>query len=86
MSKPERDLKPMMRAAKDGDHSAAKALLRLYGFDALATEIKRGNPFAPKVARQIAALTSHIGTEWEADLLRVDLPPRRRTHPGVFEE
>ena len=86
MAKPKPDLRSMCLAARDGDHSAAKAVLRLYGFDALATEIKRGNPFAPKVARQIAALTSHIGTEWEADLLRVGLPPRRRTRPVVFED
>ena len=63
MAKPKPDLRSMCLAARDGDHSAAKAVLRLYGFDALATEIKRGNPFAPRVARQIGALTSHIGTD-----------------------
>ena len=45
-----------------------KAVLRLYGFDALAREIKRNFPFSNRVRRQIDALTCAYGTEWEADL------------------
>ena len=76
MSKSGPDLRSMCLAARDGDHSAAKALLRLYGFDALAGEVKRGSPFPPRVKRQLDALTCHVGTEWEADLSRIPPPPR----------
>ena len=60
MAKPKRDLRSMCLAARDGDHSAAKAVLRLYGFDALAREIKRNFPFSNRVRRQIDALTCAI--------------------------
>jgi hypothetical protein len=39
----------MMRAARDGDHSAAKALLKLYGFGQIAAEIKPGKPYSNRV-------------------------------------
>ena len=32
MAKPKRDLRPMHRAAYAGDHDAARAVLKLYGF------------------------------------------------------
>ena len=48
----------------------------LYGFDALAREIKRNFPFSNRVRRQIDALTCAYGTEWEADLARIDLHHR----------
>ena len=83
---PKHDLRPMRQAAMAGDHFAARALLRLYGFDEIAAEIKRNLPFSNRVRRQVLALTAGIDTEWEADLLRVDLPPRRRTRPIVFED
>ena len=87
MAKPKRDLRSMCLAARDGDHSAAKAVLRLYGFDALAREIKRNFPFSNRVRRQIDALTCAYGTEWEADLARIDLSSRRhRPRNIVFED
>jgi hypothetical protein len=39
----------MRQAAMAGDHSAARALLRLYGYDQIAAEIKRNLPFSPRV-------------------------------------
>ena len=50
MAKPKRDLRAMRRAAMAGDQSAAKALLRLYGFGAIAQEIKAGKPSQPACA------------------------------------
>ena len=36
-------------------------------------------PFSNRVRRQVDALTCAYGTEWEADLVRIDLPsPRPR--------
>jgi hypothetical protein len=58
MAKPKHDLRAMRQAARAGDHSAARALLKLYGFDEIAAEIKRGLPFSPRVHRQIRALTA----------------------------
>ena len=76
MAKPKRDLRAMQIAARDGDHNAAKALLRLYNFDEFAREITPGKPYPTRVRKAIDALTGAIGTEWE-ELLVPD-PPRRR--------
>ena len=61
MAKPKRDLRSMRQAAMAGDHSAAGALLRLYGFDEIAAEIKRNLPFSPRVRRAVDALTAGTG-------------------------
>ena len=82
MSAPKRDLRPMMRAARDGDHSAAKALLKLYGFDQIAAEIKPGKPYSNRVRKAVDAITAGIDTEWE-DLITVEPPLRRSKAPRV---
>ena len=82
MSKPKRDLRPMMRAARDGDHSAAKALLKLYGFGQIAAEIKPGKPYSNRVRKAVDAITAAIDTEWE-DLITVEPPPRRTKAPRL---
>jgi hypothetical protein len=91
MGKIKHNLRPMRQAARAGDHSAARALLKLYGFAEIAAEIKRGLPFSPRVHRQIRALTAGVGEgdkldEWERvnergeieSLLLPDPPPSRR--------
>ena len=82
MSAPKRDLRPMMRAARDGDHSAAKALLKLYGFGQIAAEIKPGKPYSNRVRKAVDAITAAIDTEWE-DLITVEPPLRRSKAPRV---
>ena len=77
MAKPKRDLRPMHRAAYAGDPSAAKAVLRLYGFDEIAKEIKPGRPFSTRVRNAVGAISGSVDTEWERDLLHD--PPRRRS-------
>lgn len=100
MGKLKRDLRPMRQAARAGDHSAARALLKLYGFDELAAEIKRNFPFSTRVWRQIRAMTAGVGKgdqldEWEyrnergeiVSLLLPDPPsPRRRARNITFED
>ena len=101
MSKSKHDLRPMRQSARAGDHSAARALLKLYGFDEIAAEIKRGLPFSP-LRRPVAALTAGTGEgdqpgEWEwvnekgqiENDLQYDPPasPRRaRSSPTVLED
>ena len=70
----------MRIAASDGDHNAAKALLRLYNFDEFARDIKPGKPYSRRVQKVIDALTGAVGTEWEKDLL-CDPPPRGSKPP-----
>ena len=86
MAKPKQDLRAMQIAARDGDHSAARALLKLYQFDEIAKEIKPGKPYSSRVRKAVDALTCAIGTEWE-DLL-VYPPPRRSKPPrlDVFDD
>ena len=82
MAKPKRDLRPMHRAAYAGDHDAARAILKLYGFGELAVEIKPGRPFSTRVRNAIGAISGSVDTEWERDLLH-DPPPRRSKAPRV---
>ena len=82
MSKPKRDLRAMRIAARDGDHNAAKALLRLFNFDEFAREITLGKPYSKRVRKAIDALTCAVGTEWE-ELLLSEPPPRRSKAPNV---
>jgi hypothetical protein len=72
-TRPKRDLRAMQRAARDGDCSAARALLRLYGFDEIARQVN--TPYSNRVRTAIDALTAGVDTEWEPDM--IDLPPRR---------
>jgi hypothetical protein len=88
-----KNLRSLRQAARAGDHSAARTLLRLYGFDELAAGVNRGLPFSPRVKRQVLALTAGTGTgdqpdEWEyrnerAEIVSLLLPdppsPRRLT-------
>ena len=60
MPKAKRDLRQMRQAAMRGDTNAARALLRLYGFGALAAEVRADN-WSPRAQRQIAALTAGTG-------------------------
>jgi hypothetical protein len=76
MAKPKPDLRPLHRAAYAGDHSAARAVLKLYGFGELAAEIKPGKPFSTRVRNAVGAISGSVDTEWEKDLLH-DPPPRR---------
>jgi hypothetical protein len=60
----------MRQAAMAGDHSAARALLRLYGYDKIADELKRAKPFSNRVRRAVDMLTAGTGApgtvgEWE---------------------
>ena len=82
MAKPKRDLRPMHRAAKAGDHDAARAVLKLYGFSEIAAEIKPGRPFSTRVRNAVNAISGSVDTEWEEDLLR-DPPPWRSKVPRV---
>jgi hypothetical protein len=62
MGKSNQDLRSLRQAAMAGDHSAARHLLRLYGHERLAREIKRNNlPFPPRVATMVGALTAGTG-------------------------
>lgn len=82
-----KDLRALRQAAMQGDHSAARALLKLYRHDKIAGEIKHGKPFSPRVKRTVDVLTAGTGTDWEyigADgNIHNDLqqdPPRKTTH------
>jgi hypothetical protein len=61
MGKSNQDLRSLRQAAMAGDHSAARALLKLYGYDQIAAEIKRNLPFSPRVLKMIGALTAGTG-------------------------
>ena len=56
LARPKRDLRAMRIAARDGDHNAAKALLRLFNFDEFAREITPGKPYSKRVRKAIDAL------------------------------
>jgi hypothetical protein len=99
MPKPKRNLRQMRQAAMGGNTNAAKALLRVYGFGALAAEIRPNKPWPPRVARQVRALTAGTGEsdgpgEWERvnettgeieSLLHHDPPRVVRPRP-MFED
>jgi hypothetical protein len=61
MGKSKQDLRTLRQAARAGDPSAARALLRLYQRDELAREIKRNLPFSPRVRKAINALAAGVG-------------------------
>jgi hypothetical protein len=97
MSKSNRELRKMRQAAMAGDHSAARALLKLYGFLQLAAEVKPGFPFSPRVAKMVAALTAGTGEgdepgPWEHRNERgeiesiINRDPPRPVRPRVFDE
>ena len=53
----------------------------------MAKPQKRDLRFSNRVRRQIDALTCAYGTEWEADMVRIDLSsPRMRPRNIVFED
>jgi hypothetical protein len=97
-----RDLRKLRQAAMAGDHSAARALLKLYRYDEIAREIKPGHPFSNRVRRMVGVLTAGTGAgdepgPWEArnertgeiesDILE-DPPSRRGPRPRapILEE
>jgi hypothetical protein len=97
MSKSNRELRKMRQAAMAGDHSAARALLKLYGFLQLAAEVKPGFPFSPRVAKMVAALRAGTGEgdepgPWEHRNERgeiesiINRDPPRPVRPRVFDE
>jgi hypothetical protein len=61
MRKSERDLRVMRQAAMAGDRSAARALLRLYGFDEIAREMKPSKPYSNRVRNAVNCLTAGTG-------------------------
>ena len=65
MAKPKPDLRPLHRAAYAGDHNAARAVLKLYGFDEIAKEIKPGRPFSTRVRNAVGAISGSVDTEWD---------------------
>lgn len=85
-------------AAREGNHAAARELLRRDGLDALAAEIKTGRPLPPRVQRAIRAATAGTGSkielgpwehvnergEIENDLL--DDVPTRKVHVQFFDD
>lgn len=97
MGSSNRELRKMRQAARAGDHSAARALLKLYGFLQLAGEIKPGSPFTPRVAKMIRALSAGVGERdklgsWEVrgengeiEHLFLHDPPRP-ARPRVFKD
>src|SRR5215472_1467830 len=62
MAKPASKLRDLRIAARDGDYSAARALLRLHGHGNVAAEIKRNKPWSPRVARMVRVVTAGVGT------------------------
>ena len=54
-----------VRTAMAGNHSAARALLRLYNHKQEAAEVKAGFPFNPRVRRMVDALTAGTSREGE---------------------
>jgi hypothetical protein len=61
MAKTRRTIRDLRIAARAGDHSAAKALLRRAHKDELIFEIHRGKPFTPRVRSWINCLTAGTG-------------------------
>jgi hypothetical protein len=61
MAKPNRDLRSMRQAAMAGNHSAARELLKLYGYGEIAREIKPNHPFTNRVQRMVGVLTAGTG-------------------------
>jgi hypothetical protein len=56
-------------AVRNGDDAAAaRQILRLYGYGALADEIRKGKPFSNQVRQCLDALTAGCGTHWERPL------------------
>jgi hypothetical protein len=96
MGKSNQDLRSLRQAAMAGDHSAARALLKLYGHDRLVREIKRNSlPFPPRALTMIRALTAGTNSEWEVeqadgtfvnDLQFPPPPPRRARQRKVLKE
>lgn len=72
-----KELRALRIAARDGDCAAGKALLRLFGYDDLAKELKPGKVVSKRVRVAIGALAAGVGTKWE-DLLILPDPPADR--------
>jgi hypothetical protein len=97
MGSSNRELRKLRQAAMAGDQPAARALLRLYGFYALAAQVKLGSPFSPRVAKMVGALTAGTGEgdqpgPWEYVNERgeiesiINRDPPRPARPRVFDE
>jgi hypothetical protein len=93
-----RELRKLRQAAQSGNHSAARALLKLYGFYELAAQVKRGVPFSRRVAKMVGALTAgtgegdepgpweHVNERGEIECIINRDPPPRPARPRVFDE
>jgi len=63
---PSPELRACFIAAANGDHAAAKEVLKLYGYTELAREVKKGKPFSNRVKRAVDCLTAGYGSKtWE---------------------
>lgn len=60
-----RDLRALRQSAMSGDCSAAKVLLKLYGYGRVALEIRERRPFTNRVRKTVDLLTAGTGTDWE---------------------
>jgi hypothetical protein len=94
-----KELRLLRQAAMGGDHSAAKALLKMYGHNRLALEIKAGRPFTNRVRTAVSVLTAGTGTgdapanweyindkgEIENDVLH-DPPPRKTRVREIIDD
>ena len=81
-----KELRDLRIAARDGNREAGRALLRLYGHDELAAEIKNRRPMSKRVRIAIEALTCAVGTEWEGLLLHNPPPDRKPLSRLVFDD
>jgi hypothetical protein len=95
-----RTFRDLCIAARDGDHAAARALLRRAGKGELCAEIHRGKPFSRRVKTMVLAVSAGTGTRdqlgyWErreADgtivnlLQNDDAPPFRTPAPDEVLE
>jgi hypothetical protein len=63
---PSPELRQCCIAARAGDHDAAKQVLKLYGYNQLAREVKKGKPFSNRVRNAVNCLTAGCGSpDWE---------------------
>jgi hypothetical protein len=63
--RPSRELRECFLAARAGDPDAARLVLKLYRYEQIAREVKKGRPFSNRVRRAIDCLTAGYGTHWE---------------------
>lgn len=65
MSTSNQDLRKLRLAAMAGNCSAAKTLLRLYGYGLASLDIREGRPFTNKARKIVDLLTAGTNSHWE---------------------